>query len=215
MNARLDDIRISILPLFEDRSVGDVTFVDRDAYDVIPFGYTGNIDPLTCELLVVPVSPSRRDALMLTFVAIAFVVGVFEIIFHAETLLGSSHNQLPVVGQKLINRKVTDMVVTVAGAVIEPLSVWIVRVTAVADNQISITGIDDNGVKTKEAPVTRAADRSLNQSAVAGIEKAVDNFHLRDEPEGINRQIRKISIVVDREIASHTGSLRESYRGHG
>lgn len=58
-----------------------VSQVDSDAYDVITFGHTRNVDPLAGELFVIPVAPAGRDALICATVAIALAAIVFERVF--------------------------------------------------------------------------------------------------------------------------------------
>ena len=53
MDCRLDLIWVTVFALIKDAYE-----IDRYAYDVVPFGNSGNVDPLAGELLVIPVAPT-------------------------------------------------------------------------------------------------------------------------------------------------------------
>ena len=87
MDWSLYNVRITVQALSKC-----VCSVYGNAHDVIAFGHAGNINPLTGELLVIPVSPSGSYALEGTTVSIALTAIVFKRVFKAEALLVSGHH---------------------------------------------------------------------------------------------------------------------------
>ena len=80
----LDCVRITVLTFVERTGS-----VDRDTHDVITFGHAGDVDPLSGELLVIPVTPAGSYTLKAAVVAVALAAIVFERVFKAEPLLVS------------------------------------------------------------------------------------------------------------------------------
>src|SRR6185503_13066076 len=112
-HTHLGDIWMAVLAFVEDWR--ELPRVDRHAHDVIARRHAGDVDPLAHQLLVIPVAPPRRDALVGAVVAAALAaVLVLERVFDTDALLGPGHHLLAVERPQLVNREVADVVVPMA-----------------------------------------------------------------------------------------------------
>ena len=93
-----------------------------------------------------------------------------ERVLEAEALLGAGDDDGAVQRQQLVNREIAEVVVTVAGVEHEVLRVGILGVAAVADHQVAVAAIHQDGVESQEASIPRSADHAFGNGAVAGRE---------------------------------------------
>src|SRR3954453_17860255 len=114
MHSRFDNVWVAVFTFIEYAAD-----VDRYAHDVIALGDSIDIDPLTNELLVVPVAPPAGDSLEIAVIVRALVAAVFERVLEAEALLVAGRHDVPVPAHKFVTGESADVIVAVAFGEIE------------------------------------------------------------------------------------------------
>src|SRR5262249_55969041 len=150
---------------------------------------SGNVNPLTRELFVVPVTPTRSDPLRRAIVSIAFSAIVLERILHAETALLLRKYYSSIKRQKLVHGEVLDMVMTVAGRKYEPLSVRVVRVAAITNHKVPVSTVQENCVESKDSPIAGCTNSTFLKRTSSLIEETIDDLHLRYEALRVDSEV--------------------------
>src|SRR5215211_5416744 len=99
------------------------------------------------------------------------------------------------------------MIVTVARRKFEPLDVGILRIAAIADDEIAVATVHHDCVEPQNATIASAANRTFLNRATALGEEAIDDLHLRDKALRIDDEIGFAAVIVDGKLSRDIRSL--------